>query len=69
MYISDQRSKTAKFWVFKVVYFDFPCEIFEILDELDVRVVSLGRNYKINNCWLTEITYTSEEALKKLSWT
>ena len=27
-------------YVFKVDYFDFPCEIFEILGELDVRVVA-----------------------------
>jgi hypothetical protein len=26
--------------VVKVDYFDFPCEIFEILGELDVRVVA-----------------------------
>ena len=35
-----RRSKTAKFWDFTADYFDFPCEIFEILGGLNVSVVA-----------------------------
>ena len=35
-----QTTLSSVVGVVKVDYFDFPCEIFEILGELDVRVVA-----------------------------
>ena len=38
--VLESKVKSSKILRFKADYFDFPCEIFEILGELDVRVVA-----------------------------